>query len=102
MDTMRLALPATEALAAVIGRHPQVERVVCGHLHRGMARRFAGTIAMSCPGSAHSLELSFGDGPTQWNHEPPGLLLHRWTPASGLVSHHQVIGRHDPRSYEDG
>ena len=99
MDTMRLDAGATEALESVVSRHPQVERVLCGHLHRGMALRFAGTIAMSCPGSAHSLELGFGDGPTQWNEEPSSLLLHRWTPGSGLVTHSQVIGRHNPHSY---
>ena len=32
MDAM--GLDGIEALAAVIGRHPQVERIVCGHLHR--------------------------------------------------------------------
>src|SRR2546430_13016955 len=35
----------SDALARVIARHPQVERVLCGHLHRPIQFRFAGTIA---------------------------------------------------------
>jgi 3',5'-cyclic AMP phosphodiesterase CpdA len=29
-------------LAQIVARHPQVERIVCGHLHRAIDRRFAG------------------------------------------------------------
>ena len=36
MDAM--GLEGKEELAAVIRRHPQVERLVCGHVHRPMTR----------------------------------------------------------------
>jgi 3',5'-cyclic AMP phosphodiesterase CpdA len=27
-------------LAEIVARHPQVERILCGHLHRAIDRRF--------------------------------------------------------------
>jgi 3',5'-cyclic-AMP phosphodiesterase len=85
-----------DALAAVLGRHRQVERVVCGHVHRSIQCRFAGTLAQTAPSCAHQAELVFGDAPATWICEPPALLLHRWDPADGLVSHVSLIGDYGP------
>ena len=80
MDTMALDAASAAGLAAVIAEHPQVERVLSGHLHRSISRRFAGTIAMTAPSTAHAVQLDLGDGRAAWNHEPPAILLHLWTP----------------------
>jgi 3',5'-cyclic AMP phosphodiesterase CpdA len=48
MDDMGLVNP--QVLEAVVKKHPQVERILCGHLHRSIQRRFAGTLATTCPG----------------------------------------------------
>jgi len=101
MDAMALAAAASDGLEAVIGRHPQVERVVCGHVHRSITRRFGGTIAQVCPGTAHAVHLDLADRPPAWNHEPPALLLHRWEPADGLVTHLEVIGDHRPVAFTE-
>ena len=85
-----------DALAAVIGRHPQVERVICGHVHRSIQRRFAGTLAQSAPSCAHQCELILGEAPATWIGEPPAVLLHWWNPAAGLVSHESMIGDYGP------
>lgn len=90
MDRMTLANPADEA--AVIARHPQVERVIAGHYHRAFEARFAGTIASVCPSTAQQLMLMLGaDAPMRITFEPPGYLLHRWDGRT-LVTHHGVIG----------
>ena len=70
--------------------------MLCGHLHRLIIRRFAGSLAMTSPSTAHSLELDLADGPPAWNYEPPALLVHRWDPDDGLVTHLEVIGDHRP------
>jgi 3',5'-cyclic AMP phosphodiesterase CpdA len=101
MDAMGLALESTAALAEVIGRHPQVERLLSGHLHRFIVRRFAGTVAMTCPSTAHAIHLVLDDAPPAWSYEPPALLLHRWHPDDGLVTHLQVIGDHRPVAFGD-
>src|SRR5204862_885664 len=43
------------ALAAVITGHPQVQRILCGHLHRSIDCRFAGTVAGTAPSTAHQV-----------------------------------------------
>ena len=102
MDEM--GLDGTDGLAAVIRRHPQVERIVCGHLHRSIVRRFAGTVACTSPATAHQLALDLGSVPRLATvMEPPACLLHFWMDAEGLVSHLSVIGdRHVPFTVFDG
>jgi 3',5'-cyclic-AMP phosphodiesterase len=85
-----------DALAAVIGRHGHVERVLCGHVHRSIQRRFAGTLAQSAPSCAHQTELVLGEAPATWICEPPAVLLHWWEPGAGLVSHVSMIGDYGP------
>ena len=53
----RAGLQNTEALAAVVVRYPQIERILCGHLHRAIDRRFAGTVAGTAPSTAAQLRL---------------------------------------------
>lgn len=85
------------ALEAVIARHPQVERVVCGHLHRHIIRRFGGTIAMTAPGPAHQVALDLDpQAVSRFRMEPPGFLLHWWHPVHGLVTHAAASGDYGP------
>jgi|GEM_PF-738235 len=44
MDRQRLLVGDTE-LAQIVAQAPQVERILCGHLHRSIQVRFAGTLA---------------------------------------------------------
>jgi len=96
MDGM--GLEGKEALAAVIRRHPQVERIACGHVHRPMTRRFAGTVATTCPATAHQIALELRPAERlSVVMEPPACTLHLWLGAdAGLVSHVSVIGDERP------
>jgi len=87
MDMMGLRDP--DGFAAVVSRHPQVERIVAGHLHRPIVRRFAGTVVSVCPSTAHQIALDIGNGEKLATvMEPPGIALHVWLPnGGGLVSH---------------
>jgi Icc protein len=89
-------LQDADALAEVVSRHPQVERVVAGHVHRVIQRRFAGTLAVTAPGIAHQVALVLGPGRGPWDCEPPGVLLHYWSDAAGLVTHVSPIGAYGP------
>jgi 3',5'-cyclic AMP phosphodiesterase CpdA len=96
MDAM--GLEGKGELAAVIGRHAQVERVLCGHVHRPMTRRFGGTVASTCPATAHQLALDLAAEPrVAVVMEPPAWMLDLWLGrVEGLVCQVSVIGGERP------
>jgi Icc protein len=82
-----------ERLAAVVARHPQVERIVCGHVHRFMQTRFGGTMLCTAPSTTTAIALRLRPDAEPASHlEPPALLLHHWQPGSGLITHFVPIG----------
>jgi len=88
-----IGLDGASGLADVVRRHPQAERVLCGHVHRPVQARFAGTIASIAPSVAHQVALDLGPaGPGALVMEPPGLQLHLWAEGEGIVSHTLPIG----------
>jgi Icc protein len=89
-----LGLDSGDRLAAVIADHRQVERILCGHLHRSIQVRFARTtLASTAPSTAHQVALDLrGGAPAQFVMEPPGYQLHLWRAETGIVSHTVVIG----------
>ena len=78
MDRLGLRSGADEC-AAILARHQQVQRVICGHVHRALVVPFAGKIAMTAPSVAHQIPVAFDpQTPEAFVFEPPGWLLHRW------------------------
>jgi len=91
MDAVGLLKGGPE-LEALVSRYTNVERILCGHVHRSLFRRFAGTVASVCPSPAHQLALDLRpDGASGFILEPPGFHLHKWQDRA-LVTHHAVIG----------
>ena len=84
----RINLRNAPEFVAVIARHRQVERIVCGHHHRPIVAQVAHAIASISPSVAHQVELSFDPNDTGcFVLEPPAFQLHRWTAGGGIVSH---------------
>lgn len=93
-----IGLDGADAMAEVVRRHPQVERVLCGHLHRSIQARWAGTLALTAPATAHQVGLDVRPrNGLMVTLEPPGYALHLWRPDVGLVSHVANVG--DFQSY---
>ena len=91
MDKIHLVRP--EDLEEIIVKHPQVERVISGHLHRSIIKRFGGTIASTCPSPSHQVALDLDDeAASRFVMEPPGFQLHLWRRGDGLVSHTAALG----------
>jgi 3',5'-cyclic AMP phosphodiesterase CpdA len=89
----RLGLDGRAAFAEIVRRHPQVERIACGHLHRPIESRFAGTVAGTAPSTAHQILLDLRpDARVSFAFEPPGYQLHYWREDAGLVTHTVSIG----------
>ncbi len=92
MDDIGL-LDGGPELKALIARHPNVERLICGHLHRAIDVRFGGSIASTAPGPAHQVSLDLApDAPSQWVLEPPAFRVHAWEGSGPLVTHLASIG----------
>ncbi|HLS67854.1 MAG TPA: phosphodiesterase [Kiloniellales bacterium] len=92
MDAYGMQQGAAE-FAEIVARHPRVERLLCGHLHRSIQARWAGTLAMTAPSTAHQITLDLrAEADLTMRMEPPGLLLHHWIDGQGLVSHLLPIG----------
>jgi 3',5'-cyclic-AMP phosphodiesterase len=84
----RINLRNIPEFAAIIGRHRQVERIICGHHHRPIVARLAHAIASIAPSVAHQVEMTLNPHDSgAFNFEPPAFQLHRWTAADGIVSH---------------
>lgn len=86
-----------DRFAAVLRRHPQVERVICGHVHRAITTRFGGTVATAAPAVCYQFALDTREGaPLSYAFEPPGLYLHVWREGEGLLTHLLPIGDYGP------
>lgn len=93
----QMNLAGAAEFAELVSRHPQVERIVAGHVHTGITRRFAGTVAQTCPSTLHQLLPDARE--KQRLHvimELPAILLHVWDDAAGLLTYTSTIGQPAP------
>jgi 3',5'-cyclic AMP phosphodiesterase CpdA len=89
-----LGLRGREAFAGIMRQNPQVELVLCGHLHRTIHAQIGGRAVLTCPSTAHQVELGLApDAPSNFIMEPPGFMLHRWQDGQ-MVSHLAAIGNY--------
>lgn len=100
MDALRLRAP--ERFGEIIERYSNVERVICGHLHRAMHVRWRGTTVSVAPSTVDQIFLAFQrHTPPAAIAEPIGYQLHYWDPTDGLVTHVAAVGDFDgPYPYD--
>jgi 3',5'-cyclic-AMP phosphodiesterase len=94
-DGHRLSEGASR-LADLVRRHANVERIMCGHVHRPIQVRWAGTMASIAPSTAHQATLDLHDNaPLSMKMEPPAIALHLWRPNTGLITHVSYVGTYE-------
>ena len=71
------------ALADVVGRHPQVVRLLCGHVHCPVELPWAGTVASVMPSIAVDVRKGVDEAEARGR---PIYLLHRLSGETDLVS----------------
>lgn len=103
MDEIGL-LQGGPRLEAMVRRFPNVERLICGHLHRAIEVRFGGSIACTTPAPAHQVVLDLdAAAPSRWLLEPPAFRVLALPEGGRLVSHLAPIGSFDgPYPFHDG
>lgn len=78
-------------LRDLLDAHPQVQRILCGHLHRAIQSNLGRTPVSVCPSTSYQVYLDTApESPPKFIAEPPALQLHSWT-GEGLVSHTAYI-----------
>jgi len=98
-----LGLSGIEGFERVVSKYDCVQSILCGHLHRAIQARVGGTMAQTCPSTAHQMYFGIGEG-SIWGFafEPPAIQLHWWNDRS-LVTHTVLIERFDgPYSFRGG
>ena len=91
-----IGLESSDDLERIIKRHPHIERVIAGHLHRPITVRFGGTVASTCPSPAHQVRLDIAqDAADHFVMEPPAFQLHWWN-GRQLVTHTEYVGDFGP------
>ena len=96
VDELALAEADRTALADLIPRHPQVKRIVAGHVHRGAVGALGGCPVFACASSHLQLVLDLRPASEIWLvREPQVFGLHVMVGAD-LISHVVPIGDHGP------
>lgn len=87
-----IGLPATHrrALGQVLERHPQVQRVVAGHVHRAITATLGGRSVVTVPSTYVQGLLDFRATQLELSADPPGFAVHALVDGE-LVSHIQPV-----------
>ena len=92
-----IGLPAEDrrALGQVVERHPQVRRIVAGHMHRAIAGELAGRPVVAAPSTYMQARLDFSSPQLELEPEPIGFAVHVLREGE-LISHIQTVKRPAP------
>lgn len=75
-----------DRLATWLASRPNVEAVLCGHVHRLVFSVLAGRPVITAPSTVHQIALQ--EGPLAYTTEPGGLLVHDCLPGKALRTHY--------------
>ena len=75
-DESGLAAASREGLAELLGRHPQVLRILAGHVHRPIVGELAGRAALTVPSTYLQGELRLTENDLGMTNDPPGFAVH--------------------------
>ena len=82
-----LGFEGGDAFGALVARHPEIEAIVCGHVHRAISLRWQGTAVHVTPATGYQYPLDMAAERVPRVDEPPACRLLHWLPETGLVAH---------------
>jgi Icc protein len=95
MDAIALITDDRIALELLLGSHPQVQALTCGHVHTTMTTCFASRPLLICPSTNSTVRLDLRpreDIPFALGDQPLGFAVHTLVDGR-LVSHVQPVGQ---------
>jgi 3',5'-cyclic-AMP phosphodiesterase len=89
-DEVGLPPADRRALGRVVEAHPQVRRIVAGHMHRTISAELGGRSVLAVPSTYVQARLEFGAEQIRLSAEPSGFAVHALLDGE-LVSHVQPV-----------
>ncbi len=98
---LRLGVPETDLdgfrgaaqLAELVAAYPNIERILCGHVHMPLHVRWQGSVVTTAPSTAMDIRLDPKQrGESQFMLSQPAYLLHRRSAEGVLVTHLLRLG----------
>ncbi len=90
LDEIGLPEEDRAGLAALLRRHPHVQRVIAGHIHRGAFEILGGCGVVTCPSTYLNAKLELGAPEYTMLREPPAFLVHALV-GDAIVTHVQPV-----------
>jgi hypothetical protein len=95
IDDLRFVDPA--GFASVVSEHPQVVRIISGHVHRASVGSLAGRVSTTCPSTYRQLFLDLTkQGRAAVTGEPAGFALHLIDADGTATTHFAPTGNYRP------
>ncbi len=92
LDEIGLPTAHSAAVGRLLEEHPQVARVVTGHVHTAAVGQIGGCGVFTCPSTFRPAELNLGEArPIDLGEGPPCYALHLLRD-EGLISHVRPVG----------
>ncbi len=77
-----------DVLGEIVSGFPNVERILCGHIHFLTHARWCGTVVTTAPSMGMQLNLDLSQSsPSKFLLSDPAYLLHHWIPEGRLITH---------------
>jgi len=82
-----------DMLGDIVADYPNIERILCGHIHLLTHVRWRGTVVSTAPSMGMQLTLDLTwTAPPRFLLTGPAYLLHHWTPENMLITHAVQVG----------
>ncbi len=87
-ETDQDGFDGADELGTIVAAHPNIQRILCGHIHLLTHARWNGTVVTTAPSMGMQLTLDLTQArSSQFFLTDPGFLLHHWTPEKALITH---------------
>jgi Icc protein len=90
VDAIGIAQTERDALGAILARHPQVHRIIGGHVHHAVVGDLNGTPVLAVPSTDVQLVLDLETDTTRFEPATPSFAIHLLV-SDRIVSHLQTI-----------
>lgn len=88
LETDEDGFACTDALGVIVGKYPNIERILCGHIHLQTHVGWCGTVVSTAPSMGLQLGLDLTlTRPSEFYLESPGYQLHYYHPEKRLISY---------------